>query len=391
MPEKIKLFIVYLSSDLEEDSMKAVQTRTLNLSGTNYEIGYTLGKMVGGIPPLKAQMTSGTEGFGKAQAEEAIILFDKYCPGIVEELNVFADALETSPEKILYYSMTYLMPRCGQIAILPSVSAEGKLLVARNFEFNDSMEDFCLTKTSVTGKYTHMGTSVCIFGRDDGINEHGLSVTMSACGFPVGPLPEMRAPKLKGLQYWAIIRALLENCKDVNEALAYLEGMPIAYNINMILADKAGNAALVETIDGNIATKRIGINTSEQLIYATNHAVLPEMFEYEPKVMTNSVKRYEYIERSLAGKSEITRDMLKEMLLSMYPNGMCCHYYDEFFGTTKSMILCPEDGTVELCWGGRSENGWHVYDINKQLDNTEDTIKIKQDKATPEEFRFQKR
>ncbi len=57
-------------------------------------------------------------------------------------------------------------------------------------------------------------------------------------------------PAIVGLQFWAVIRYLLENCKDVDEALEYLKDMPIAYNINLLLADKSGNIALVETLDG---------------------------------------------------------------------------------------------------------------------------------------------
>lgn len=53
-----------------------------------------------------------------------------------------------------------------------------------------------------------MGTSVLHFGLDDGFNEHGLVVTMSSCGLPIGPLPDMRAPKLKELQFWVVIRAI---------------------------------------------------------------------------------------------------------------------------------------------------------------------------------------
>ena len=65
----------------------------------------------------------------------------------------------------------------------------------RNYEFNHEAEDFALIRTNVAGRNTHMGTGVLHFGRDDGFNEHGLAVTMSSCGFPVGPIPYMRAPR----------------------------------------------------------------------------------------------------------------------------------------------------------------------------------------------------
>jgi predicted choloylglycine hydrolase len=363
----------------------------MDVSGTNYEIGTGLGKMVAGIPPLKALHTQGMQGFGNGEAKEAAELFDRWCPGLTEELRGFADALEVKPEQVFFTAMTYLLPRCSHVALLPTLTAEGKPLVARNYEFSHEAEDFSLVRTSVKGKYTHLGTSGLSFGRDDGLNEHGLSVTMSSCGFPVGALPFMRSPVLKGLQFWAVIRALLENCKDVNEALAYLKGMPIAYNLNLMLADKSGNAALFETLDGRAAFKKISADTEDQLLYATNHAVLSELMPYEPEVMIHSVKRCEYLEQQLTGKTGITREELKAMLLSMYPDGLCFHFYEEYFGTTKSMVISPVDGTIELCWGGRQENAWQTYEVSKPLEHTMRPVELILDKAKPGTFDYQRR
>lgn len=370
--------------------MQNMQAHTMNLEGTSYEIGCALGRMTAGIPPLRAHATGGMEGFGPAQADEAIALFDRWCPGLTEELRGFADTLETRPEQVLYYAMTYLLPRCSQIGLTPGLTAEGKPLVARNYEFNHEAEDFCLMKTAVKGKYTHMGTSVLQFGREDGLNEFGLSVTMSSCGFPVGPMPYMRAPKLRGLQFWAVIRALLENCRDVAECLAYLEGMPIAYNLNMILMDKEGNAALYETLDGRTAVKRVGPDSPEALC-ATNHVVLPELVSHEPEILVHSARRYDYIRQQLDGKTGVSREQLKGMLLAKYPDGLCCHFFEEFFGTTKSMVISPADGTIELCWGGRAENGWRLYDIASPLENGAQTIGLNMEKATPGTYGYQPR
>ncbi|ACL21997.1 peptidase C45 acyl-coenzyme A:6-aminopenicillanic acid acyl-transferase [Desulfitobacterium hafniense DCB-2] len=369
--------------------MLTIQTHTAEFTGTNYEIGYQLGKLTAAIPPLRAAHTAGMENFGPKQAEEAAKLFDRWCPGLTDELRGFADALAVKPEGVFFYGMTYLLPRCSHIALLPGLTAERKPLLARNYEFSHEAEDFCLTKTSVTGKYTHMGTSVLHFGRDDGFNEHGLAITISSCGFPVGALPTMRAPKLKGLQFWAVIRALLENCKDVSESLEYLEGMPIAYNLNMILMDKAGNAALFETLDGLSAVKRIGPDPAEQMLYVTNHPVLPELKSMEPQVMAHSARRYDYIQEQLAGRDRITKEQLKKMLLAKYPDGLCCHYFEEFFGTTKSMVISPADGRIDLCWGGRAENGWHIYDITQHLENQTKAIQINMEKALPETYAWQ--
>ena len=366
--------------------MLKLEAHTAELAGTSYEIGYQLGRMTAAIPPLKAVHTAGMEGFGLKQVQEASALFDRWCPGLTEELCGFADALKVSPDRVFFYGMTYLLPRCSQIALLPSLTAEGKPLLARSYEFSHSAESFCLTRTSVRGKFTHLSTGVLHFGRDDGLNEHGLAVTMSSCGFPVGAMPCMPAPKVKGLQFWAVIRALLENCRDVSDALKFLRGMPIAYNLNLILMDKAGNAALFETLNGQAAQKRIDPGSKEQMLFATNHAVLPELASVEPFVMKHSVRRYDYIRDQLAGKHGVTREQLKDMLLARYPEGLCCHYYDAFFGTTKSMVISPADGTIDLCWGGRAENGWHTYRTHQPLANQTAEIEIELEQAAPDAF-----
>ncbi|GAB2024983.1 acyl-CoA--6-aminopenicillanic acid acyl-transferase [Lactovum odontotermitis] len=365
--------------------MKTIHTHTINLEGTNTEIGAALGHTVKEVPALRAlhSNNSAIEAFSSKEMKEAAELFKRYCPGLNEELSEFAEVLGVKREQLFFYAMTYLTPRCSHIALLPSRTADGKMLVARNYEFSDEMEDFCLVRTAVKGKYTHIGTSVLNIGRDDGINECGLSVTFASCGFPVGALPNMRAPKIKGLQYWAVVRTLLENCRDVNEALSYLEEMPVASNMNLLLADKSGSAALIETIDGQTATRRIDHSTEDQLIFATNHAILPELFPLEPEIMTHSQKRYDYIAQELAGDKAITCEKLKAMMLSKYPNGLSTDYFTEFFGTTKSMLISPTDGMIELCWGGNPENGWENFDVSKPLENTEKEIKINIEKASP--------
>lgn len=363
-----------------------VTARTLQLQGTSYEVGRQLGQMVKPVAPLKKMHTGGMAGFGKEEVEQARQMFNRWCPGLTEELHGFADALEATPQQILYYGMTYLRPRprCSHVALLPGATQSGRPLVARNYEFNHEQEDFCLMKTSVQGKYTHMGTSVLFFGRDDGFNEHGLAVTMSSCGFPVGPMPYMRVPQIVGLQFWAVTRALLENCQTVQQALNYMQGMPVAYNLNLIVTDKAGNAALVETLDGRFAVQQLTPQSEENYIHATNHPVLPQLIPHEPKAMRHSLERYNWIKEQIKGKTQITPQDLKKMLLAEYPNGLCCHYYQDFFGTTKSMVIDPGHGTIDLCWGGSEANGWQQYNIANPLPNASRQVKLTMQRFTPE-------
>ena len=106
------------------------------------------------------------------------------------------------------------------------------------------------------------------------------------------------------------------------------------------------------------------ITTEEALLFTTNHAVLDDYKHLESGAFKHSVRRYQYIEGKLSNKTDITRNTLKEMLLSDYPEGLCFHHYRESFGTTKSMILSPFDNTIELCWGGLARNTWRCYSLD---------------------------
>ncbi len=360
-----------------------IKASYLELRGTNYEIGQKLGQITAGIPPLKALQTSGWHQFDAQDASLAKELFDRWCPGLNEEIQGYADALGVNPIQVTYYAMTYLKPGCSQVVLLPGLTKNGHVLLARNYEFSHQMEDFTLTRTSVEGKFTHLGSSVMQLGRDEGLNEHGLAVSMSSCGFPVGAPEEMRRPALRGLQFWAVIRTLLENCKDVGEALAFLEGMPIAYNINLLLADRLGRAALVETMDGCVAVKQIKGVDQQQYLHATNHVVLSELKQYEPKVMRHSFERYETIRQYFDHAHGVTLNDLKTLLLSQHPQGLCYHYYDEFFGTTKSMVMDLNEGKIDLCWGGLANNGWHTCTVARPLDEGLQSVELSPEKSPP--------
>lgn len=369
--------------------MKTIYTRTMELCGDSYEAGYSLGRHFALIPALRSKMTSGFPGFGSPDLKEALACFGRWCPGLTEELAGLADALDCAPEQILYYGMTWLHPRCSHLALLPSMTASGHPMTARNYEFNDEAEDFMAIKANIAGKYAHIGTSVLGIGRDDGINENGLAVTMSSCGFPVGALSQMRPPAVTGLQFWAVIRTLLENCGDVADALSMIRDMPIAYNLNLILLDKGGHGALVETLDGRTAIRTIDPGSKDQYLYAANHPVLEELIPLEPKAMAHSIKRYDTI-RTFLKKQEsgITADQLKELFLTPYPAGLSCPYYSQYFGTTKSMIMDPVDGTLSLCWGGRQENGWMELSFKDAFPQEIRPVTIEDQEASPSMFTF---
>lgn len=357
--------------------MENVTVNFYELAGNSYEIGCQLGKKTIGRPELIQIQKSDTEIYTDVQVSQMNEMFDRYCPGLSDELQGFAEAVDANKNQLYYYAGTCLTPGCSLIAVLPKLTKNGHVLVARNYEFSHKMDDFSFVKTKVKGRYAHIGSSSMMFGRSEGINECGLMIGQTSCGLPVGNFTPMRKPAITGLQFWAVIRSLLENCRDVDEALKSVLDMPIAYNINLMLADKTGKVVLFETFDGAKEWKRIDAFTARQYLHATNHAHLPKMQQLSPVIMEHSACRYDFISKYMAQAGQLTADSLKTLLLAGYPGGLCCHWYDEFFGTVRSMVFDVTAGTVELCWGGLAENGWSTYSLDEDFRVQNQIVQIK--------------
>ncbi|HOO29073.1 MAG TPA: C45 family autoproteolytic acyltransferase/hydrolase, partial [Lachnospiraceae bacterium] len=312
--------------------------------------------------------------------KEALQLYQTFCPGIIEELKGFSEESNIPMREMSYEWMTYLVPGCCGICLPGSRMSDGHTRILRSYEFGIEEEDLTVCRTSIPGKYTHIGTTIATFGRGEGINEHGLAVAQSSCGFPVSNLPQMRRPAIKGLQFWAVIRTLLENCKSVDEALEMLKDMPIAYNINLYLADSSGMTALYETMNGAAAFEK-SPGDKKDCLFGTNHIVIKSFQNREPAAMRNSVLRYERIREFLQETGTKTEEECRAFLLKKYPKGPSACYYDEWFGTIRSAVLDTKEKRFSICWFGREENGWEDYFADQELQVCEKEKTLVREKA----------
>jgi predicted choloylglycine hydrolase len=332
------------------------------LQGTAYEIGKQQAEAFAQNPAVVEFFTSPHPQLGllsPTKIEAAIQFFDRYCPGLNEEIQGFADGLNVPLEKIVFYAYTYQQPgSCSQFVVLPSQTKNGHMLVGRSYEFNHTMCDMRLVKTEVKGKASHLGFSEVTFGRDDGINEHGLCVTMSM-GAPMAPTEP------GGCTYWALLRTILDRCTCVEDALEVAAMTPVSFNLNMIVSDRSGQAALVEMASSHRAVKRINPDSIAQWLIGTNHYVLPEMFPYDNRRMWNSVRRYQTIENGLRDAAgEVTVETIRNLLNKPIPDGVCGHYYTEFFGTLWSEVIDVTEGRMEVCFGTPVLNPWHSFHLD---------------------------
>lgn len=93
--------------------------------------------------------------FTDKDVKDALDLYDKYCPGLREELEGFSKESGVLVKDIAYTWMSYLIPRCSGLITLGNQMTDGHTRLSRNYEFNLGDEDLIVCRTKPKGKYTH--------------------------------------------------------------------------------------------------------------------------------------------------------------------------------------------------------------------------------------------
>ncbi len=277
-----------------------------------------------------------------AEAEILLRMTEEWCPGLVPEIEGFAKELGALPESVVWYTAT--IPRsghCSHFAVLPDRSASGNVICGRSYEW--SLEDeFTLRTVRVDGHYGHTGFGVFVFGRYDGINEKGLWVSMSAGD----PRPDRPLPSNRGFRFWALLRTILDRASSVDEAVEIASAFPLAFDLNLIVADRLGRAALIEKGPETQAVKR----AETGVLSSANHYSLPGPRDAQPDIFKHSDLRARYLEKSLA-EGKLSVDDAKRILSAPMPDGVVAHYYKDYFGTLWSACADLSTGSFEVCFG----------------------------------------
>ncbi|KKL59237.1 hypothetical protein LCGC14_2217380 [marine sediment metagenome] len=215
------------------------------------------------------------------------------------------------------------------------------------------------------GKMGHIGFSMLLFGRYDGLNSQGLRITTSRGGVYSAPILNKKA-----ISNTLAVRALLENCKNVKEALEKLEKMPVTHTQNYLISDKSGHIALVEGIDCIYGVRELTLESEQQYLCSTNHPTLPKITPYykylHPWLKTNSPMRYNLIKDTIQQNTpKITPEKIKSLLSVEMLKGLCAYYHGGYFGTIWSMVFDLTQGKIDICFGPPSHNKWHSFSVSQ--------------------------
>lgn len=215
--------------------------------------------------------------------------------------------------------------------------ANGPLLV-RNYDLDPGLSESTLLETRWTGTRV-AGMVEGLAGLADGINEAGLAAALAFGG---------REVTGRGFGIPIIMRYLLEQARDRQDAVDLLSAVPCHMAYNVTVLDAAGGWATVQ-----LSPDRPALVTEDR--FATNHQGRVEMAEHGR--FTRTLERAAHLERLTAGPAG-AEAFLRAPLHSTR--------YDEGFGTVYTAAYRPSSGAIALSWTDGCPAEWTLGAIGER-------------------------
>ena len=188
-------------------------------------------------------------------------------------------------------------------------------------------------------KFAYISQSDVFIGRCDGINEKGLAIAMSFVnGTKIQP----------GITFHLIIRKVLETCSTVAEAIAVIQSAKAASANNFLVADAAGNMAVLESAPQGFEVRYPVEN--QTFLCITNQFQTPEMKSFDQGGLSwcQSEERYQCLSSCLETTFQMDIDTAKH-ILSEAP--VFLDLKSEQFGTLWSVIFDLKTLAIERAEG----------------------------------------
>lgn len=261
----------------------------IKFSGTRAEFGKYRGEL------LLANQHNFYADYDVATLREQLKIYQKYYPEFVEECLQIAETVHKDPNIVLYEEIAAFVDSqrkkvgarthgCTVFAVVEN----GKTFVGRNYDWWPQAREFFgqydigIKGTNRYFAFTDEGVWDRHFGRrsrtfyvEDGINEHGLYVGLTAADLNKWNY---------GLRSSHLIRYIMEHCKTTRQALNVFRRIPAAIPKNFLIADPSGDVAVVEDYTRGIEVLR---PDTQGVIVHTNHALTPKTIKMDHVLKDN--------------------------------------------------------------------------------------------------------
>ncbi|RFB79550.1 C45 family autoproteolytic acyltransferase/hydolase [Methylovirgula sp. 4M-Z18] len=200
-------------------------------------------------------------------------------------------------------------------------------LLVRNYDYDPRLIDGTLILTH-WGERRVIGTSDCLIGLVDGMNDAGLAVSLTFGG---------RRATGNGFAMPIVLRYVLETCSTVGEAVKTMKRMPYHMSHNVTLLDASGGKATVYAAPD----RRLRVSS---VAVATNHQKSVEWKQHA--LATASVEREQYMLNDLLPRETTEAAFAKAFLQPpLYSRA-----FDRGFGTLFTAAYWPRKGEMAYLW-----------------------------------------
>ena len=311
----------------------------VTLRGTHVEIGRQIGEALRSQNTALPELTERQSQYADQLREQV----EGTIPWLFEEMEGLSEAGDYDQRATILYALSIgIVPACTVIAVAPQHTESGRTLFGRNYDAGPAWAGFTLQRTYADGSLPHIGCFYdLLIGREGGVNEAGLAIAVTGVEGKV-------APEL-GLWDHIPVRAVLDRCRTVDEAVSMLTSLPHLMSKSFLVADASGEIAIVEA-----AGRQVKATQSEDgFAVITNHFVSSEMEEFcdRSRIPANSVSRLETAQRwfeEARGDSRAIRKADLMRLLSSTEQGVRSEL-GEPFTTRWSWVSALGERTIELC------------------------------------------
>lgn len=225
-----------------------------------------------------------------------------------------------------HYRPPAYVSACSQ-AVWPGESPS----LVRNYDYNPHAFDSLVLKTHWQGR-TVLGTSDGLMGLVDGINDLGLSVSLTFGG---------RSVVGDGFGVPLVLRYVLQTCTTAEQASQVLSRIPVHMSYNVTVLDAKGHYRTVQ-----MAPDRGAVITHAAV--ATNHQT---GFQWDQQTrFTATVERERYLLQRLTLRAD-SEQAFKEAFLRapLYSTA-----FAQGFGTLYTAAYKPENLSMQVLWPGAS-------------------------------------
>jgi len=241
---------------------------------------------------------------------------------IWERLLELAGGDEQVGRMLSLYRPTPYITGCSQ-----AVWSRGAPMLVRNYDYHPGACEGTFLHSAWSGTRT-LVASDCLWGVLDGINEHGLAVSLAFGG---------RREVGDGFGIPLILRYALETCRTAAEAAVVLQRVPSHMSYNVSLLDAGGERAVAA-----VAPDRSTSIAREDV--ATNHQRAVEWSRHDR--FTRSAERERYLGELLADPELSPEAFVKRFLRPPLYNTR----YDRAFGTLYTAVYRPLSREARFLW-----------------------------------------